>query len=260
MNQIRNSLEVEILKIIKSNMLWLTILGFTFAPLMLGFLMFIQKNPEFARNAGLLGKKANLAGEADWPAYFGMIAQVVSIGGIILFGFVAAWVFGREYTDRTIKDLLALPISRTKVVLSKFIAIALWCTILSLVVIAVGLVVGFSIGLPGWSSELARYSASIIIGAAVMNIVLCTPVAFIACYGRGYMAPMGFVIGTIFLSQIIGTIGYGAYFPWSIPAFFSGAAGPENAELSVVSYVIVVLSGLLGMYGTLTWWRMADQR
>ncbi len=260
MNQLRACFEVEALKIIRSKMLWLTILAFIIAPLLLGFLMFIQKNPEFSRNAGLLGLKANLAGAADWPAYFGMLAQIVSIGGVILFGFVAAWIFGREYTDRTVKDLLALPVSRTKVVFSKFIAISIWCAFLSIVVIAVGLAVGVAIGLPGWSSELARHSAIIIMGSAAMNMLLITPVAFIACYGRGYMAPMGFVIGTIFLSQIIGAIGYGAYFPWSIPAFFSGAAGPENAELRSVSYWIVIITGILGLNGTIAYWRLADQR
>jgi ABC-2 type transport system permease protein len=37
-----------------------------------------------------------------------MLAQGIAIGGLFVFGFIMSWIFGREYTDRTMKDLLAL--------------------------------------------------------------------------------------------------------------------------------------------------------
>jgi len=46
--------------------------------------------------------------------------------GLIGFAFVTGWVFGREYSDRTVKDLLALPTPRLSIVLSKFIVVAIW--------------------------------------------------------------------------------------------------------------------------------------
>ncbi|MBC8390663.1 MAG: ABC transporter permease [Actinobacteria bacterium] len=47
--------------------------------------------------------------------------------GVIGFGFVTSWVFGREYSYRIIKNMLTLSISRYIIVLSKFIAAAIWC-------------------------------------------------------------------------------------------------------------------------------------
>ena len=48
---------------------------------------------------------------ADWNSYFGILTQSIGVGGVLIFGFVASWIFGREYSDGTAKDLLALPTS-----------------------------------------------------------------------------------------------------------------------------------------------------
>lgn len=248
----------EWLKIRKSKMIWMTLLGFAVATLMCGFLMFILMDPQFARSSGLMSAKAQLQGSADWPTFFGMLAQVVSIGGIVLFGFVASWVFGREFSDRTAKDLLALPVARTTIVLSKFIAILIWCGMLSLLVIVLGLLVGLLIGLPEWSAGHAAEGVYRVLRAALLTSLLSTPVALAASYGRGYLPPMGIVVLVIFASQMISIVGYGAYFPWSVPAIVSGAAGPDHANVGPVSYVIVAAASLLGFIGTLAWWRYAD--
>ena len=76
--------------------------GFSLAPLVIGLFMVILKDPESARSLGLLGAKAQLtAGTADWPTFLSMLGQAVAVGGAILFAFLTAWVFGREFADRT---------------------------------------------------------------------------------------------------------------------------------------------------------------
>ncbi|MEV0143917.1 MULTISPECIES: ABC transporter permease [unclassified Nonomuraea] len=37
---------------------------------------------------------------------------------------IAIWLFGREFSDHTAKDLLALPTSRTAIVAAKFVVAA----------------------------------------------------------------------------------------------------------------------------------------
>lgn len=259
MAMIITSLMAELLKVRKSKIFVMTFLGFSIAPLMGGFFMFILKDPEFARTSGLLGSKAALHGTADWPSLWGMLAQIVAIGGIVLFGFIASWVFGREYADRTVKDLLALPVPRISVVLSKFIAIVLWCACLTFYVLVLGFLVGWLVGLPQWSMQTAIHGIGQLLAAAVLTTALSSPVAFFASYGRGYLPPMGFVILAVILAQIVGAVGYGAYFPWAVPALFTGAAGPENAHLGLASFAIVALTSLTGLIATMLWWRLADQ-
>ena len=73
-----------------------------------GLFMVILKDPERARALGLLGAKAQLtAGTADWPTYLSLLGQSVAVGGAVLFAFLTAWVFGREFADKTIRGLLA---------------------------------------------------------------------------------------------------------------------------------------------------------
>src|SRR5688572_29732184 len=112
MNKFLSALWVETLKARRSKVPLLASLGFSLAPLMDGLFMFIMKDPQRARDMGLLSVKAQLAmSTADWTTFFGVLTQATAVGGAIVFSIVAAWVFGREFSDRTAKDLLALPTS-----------------------------------------------------------------------------------------------------------------------------------------------------
>ena len=107
------ALGVELLKARRSVAPALTALAFTIAPLVGGLFMYILADPERARRMGLIGQKAQLAGGgSDWTAYFGFLAQAATVGGFVLFAFVVAWVFGREFSDGTVRYLLALPTSQ----------------------------------------------------------------------------------------------------------------------------------------------------
>jgi len=156
MKNIFSAIWVESLKIYRSKILWITILAFAFIPSMMGVLMFLVKNPEFSSKLGIIGTKAAMLrfGSVNWQIYFGLLNQIIAAIGLIGFAFVASWVFGREYSDRTVKDLLALPTPRSSLVLSKFIVITIWCVLLSFILFIFGLIVGGMLQLSGWSSEV----------------------------------------------------------------------------------------------------------
>jgi ABC-2 type transport system permease protein len=259
MKGILATLWAESLKIRKSKILWLTILAFLFIPMMMGLLMFVAKNPELSSKLGIMGTKASMFGKADWFAYFGLLAQSIAGIGLMGFGFVTSWVFGREYSDRTVKDILALPVSRSFIVLSKFIVVVIWCVLLSFIFFAFGLIIGGIIHISGWSSEIAFQFAYKYTITSLFTILLCTPVAFFASYGRGYLPPMGFVIITLVTANFIGIIGLGPYFPWAIPGLYSVGAGTEGVQLGIVSYIILFFTSVLGLISTFAWWRYADQ-
>ncbi len=62
-------------------------------------------------------------------------------------------------------------------------------------------------------------------GAALLTMLLITPVAFFAGVGRGYLAPMGIAIFFVVLAQVVAAAGWGEYFPWAIPASIRGHGG-----------------------------------
>ena len=258
MKNITSALWSEYMKIRKSKILFATILIFIFIPMMTGFLMYVAKNPDIASKLGLIGTKANMFGENDWLGYLGLLSQLMASIGLLGFGFVTTWVFAREHTDRTMKDILALPVSRSNIVLAKFIIISLWCTILSVTIYIVGILMGQAINLPGWSHELLMIFTKSYFISAFLTLLLCSPVAYLAGYSRGIIAPLGFVILTMIMAQFVGLIGLGPYFPWAIPGLFAVSKDAEGFRLFTSSYIILAITFIIGYWATWHWWRTAD--
>jgi ABC-2 type transport system permease protein len=250
---------VELLKVRRSKMVWLTFLGLSLAPAAGGFFMVILKNPAWAMQAGLISAKARLlAGTADWPSYLGLLEQSVAAGGMVVFGLIAAWTMGREYSDRTAADLLALPTRRTTIVLAKFVVIGLWSAGLGLWVMLLGLVIGAAVRLPPPPPNAISSWATSTALAAGMSALLVTPFAYLASASRGYLGAVGGIFLALVLAQLTSIIGRGEYFPWAIPILFTGVAGPDTV-LGPASFVIVGLTCVAGVAGTLWWWDRADQ-
>jgi ABC-2 type transport system permease protein len=255
MNNLAQAIWVEFLKARRSRMPLLTGLGFALIPLVGSFFMIVLKDPEMARRVGLISAKARIiAGAADWPTYLGLLAQATAGGGIMLFGLIGSWVFGREYSDRTVKDLLALPTSRSAIVFAKFIVVAAWSAALTALICLVGLCVGAAVGLAPASMQIVLQNGVTIALAAFMTITLVTPIAFFASAGHGYLPPMGVLFLALLLAQVVAAAGWGEYFPWSIPVLYS-----QGGNLGTASYVIVGLTGVVGIVGTIIWWELADQ-
>ncbi len=257
---LRAALWAETLKTRRAGVAWLVLLGFCIVPAFAGLFMIILKDPEAARSMGLISAKANLiAGEASWATFFNMMGQAAAVGGAILFGILTAWVFGREYSDRTIKELLALPTTRTTIVTAKFLVLLIWTAAISVLVFAIGLIIGSLVNIPGWSPNLLQSSALDFLGASLLTVALLPWVAFAASWGKGYLPAVGWLVLTLSLGQIAAITGWGDYFPWAVPALFSGAVGPRSAQLGIHSYLLVFATSVLGIAATLAWWRYADQ-
>jgi ABC-2 type transport system permease protein len=260
MGGVTAALWAEALKARRSRMPWASALALALAPLVGGLFMLILKEPEWARRAGLLAAKAQVtAGAADWPTYAALLAQAVAVGGLGVFGLVAIWVFGREYADGTVTDLLALPTPRWAIVAAKFAVVAAWSAALTALVVALGLAVGAAVGLPGWSPALAAALAGRLAAIGGLTISLVCPIAWAASAGRGYLPAVGALLLAVVAAQVVAALGWGAYFPWAVTALASGAAGPEAAAVGVGSYALVALTGAAGVAGTVAWWRLADQ-
>jgi ABC-2 type transport system permease protein len=252
----------EYLKVRRSKMFSITLLVFAFIAVMLGLLVYIAHHPEIAGRSATVAAKVSVLGNGDWPSYFNLLVQVVLALGPLGFAMVASWIFGREYADRVIKDLLALPVSRFTIVVAKFIIVAVWSILLAVTLFMFALLTGLVAGTPGWSTRNAIHTFITFSGSAILTLLLCTPIAFIACLSRGYLLPVAFAILTLILTNFIaiGLPNILPYFPWGIPALYSGIGGGEALPpAGIISYVILLLTSISGFLGTVAWWRYADQ-
>src|SRR5512136_1924119 len=144
MSALADMLWVELRKVYRSRLPIFITAGSLVMPLGIAFLIFVARNPEISQQLGLVSAKANLMAYAatDWPTYLGLFGQLMAAGGFFLFILIISWTFGREFADGTLKDMLAVPVQRSSILLAKFIVVAAWSAMLTMVIFVVGLIMG----------------------------------------------------------------------------------------------------------------------
>ncbi|WP_321422863.1 ABC transporter permease [uncultured Methanobacterium sp.] len=250
----------ETLKVRRSKIFRITLMAFSAIGILMGLMVLVTKYPALVGQSTIASAKSALFKD-DWHSYFEILLQIILGFGIIGFGMVSSWVFGREYVDRTETDLLSLPIHRSTIVMSKFIIIIIWCLLLALTLFVVGILTGMAVNITGWSFETTYHYFIVFIESSILTILVCTPVAFIASFSRGYLAPIGYVIATLFITNIIpiSIPSIIPYIPWAIPALGTGLLGPNFSYPGIISYIILFSTCIFGIIGTVAWWRFADQ-
>ena len=257
MNSLSDMIWIELRKAIRSRMPLWTGLGSLFMPLGIAFLIFVARNPEIAQQLGLVSAKANIVAYAatDWPTYLRVYGEIIGAGGLILFILIISWIFGREFTDGTLKDLLAVPVRRGSIVLAKYVVMAIWSEVMTMVIFIAGLIMGALINLPGSSTSVFLQGSVLVLNASFLAIAVVLPFAFFASMGRGYLLPIGVAGLTMMMVNLAQILGWGEFFPWAVPVLYALGKSP----LTLISYLIVFMTGLAGMIGTYLWWKYADQ-
>jgi len=248
---------IEFRKAIRSKVPFWTVMGSLFMPLAIAFLIFVARNPEISKKLGLISVKADLMAYSatDWASYLELAAMIVSAGGFFLFVLASSWTFGREFADGTVKDLLAVPVPRRSILLGKFIVVAIWSFVITLAMGSVSVIMGALLKLPGGSFEVILNGIATIAATAGLAILTAFPFAWVASIGRGYLLPLGLVVLTLMMSNFVALTGRGEYFPWAVPGLFAQAKSP----LSFFSFILVVMTGIVGIEATNIWWLRADQ-
>ncbi len=253
------ALHGELLKLLRSRVLWIAAAALCLGPAMGSVFVVVLRSPALAGANPALATKAALTGfTTDWNGFLGLLSQVIGVGGVMVFGFITSWVFGREFSDRTVKDLLVLPVTRTTIVTAKLVAVLLACVSVAMASVVVGLGLGVLLHLDGFT-DAARLHSVRILGSTLLTLALCPPAAFVASAGRGYLAPLGFVVLMVVVAQIFGALGIGTLFPWAIPGLYSGLAPTSQASLGPWSYVVLWGATVAGSAATILWWKYADQ-
>jgi len=154
--------------------------------------------------------------------------QIVAVMALIGVGFAIAWLVGREWADHTLGSLFSLPVSRSTIAWAKVLVVLAWAAAaltLSMCLVALGIAVFGDGSLTGAiATELARVWAAGLITAA-----LALSFAWVAVASRGYLGAAAAIIAVTAASQILASLGVGAWVPYVAPALWAGAGGPDAA-------------------------------
>ena len=252
-----SAVRAEFLKCKHTKISLISFMAFSLVPVMSGIFMHAMRDPQvMAQDSALNTKAEAMIVSADWNGLFMIITQGMGIGGIVIYGFLVSWIFGREYSDNSIKDLLSLPTSKTGIINAKFTVYVFWAIGLGIVNLLLGATIGVLLRLPGFDANVFSVNIKVYFITMVLTILLGTPIAFFSMLGKGYLAPLVVVVLTVVFSQVIAALGMGEYFPWAVPALYSGVAG--DVQLNAISYVFLIMVSVAGYCITVLYWKNTD--
>ncbi len=189
-----------------------------------------------------------------WTALVSLASQITAVGGLLGFGVVLAWMFGREFADGVIAGLFALPVRRGTIAAAKLLVYAGWALALSMalvgVIFGIGLALGFGAPTSAEAGTMARLFA-----IALLTAGLALPCAIVATIARGYLAPIGAVIALVAIAQIAVVIGAGGWFPWAAPGLWAGLSGADaTSRVTMVQLLLVVSVAAASVHLTTRAW------
>ncbi len=158
-----------------------------------------------------------------------LIGQILTVVMVLAAGFTVAWLFGREWADKTIGSLFSLPVSRTRIALAKVALAGAWvvaCVTAAIGVTAAGIVVAGADTLDdgAWRALGLDWVAGVLMG------LLGIPFGWLAVVTRGYLGALGGIIGVTSVSQILASLGVGRWVPYVAPAVWAGAGGDDASS------------------------------
>ncbi|MGC4175481.1 ABC transporter permease [Demequina sp.] len=177
-----------------------------------------------------------------------LAGQIVPVVSLITVGFAISWLVGREWADHTLGSLFALSETRTSLAWAKVTVALAWAV--ACVTLAVGLVgAGSAIfGNGTFTGDVATSLVKVWVAGLVM-CALAAPFGWVAVRFRGYLGAVGATIAATAASQILASLGVGAWVPYVAPALWSGAAGPDAAEaISPVSLLLAIAFAAFGAW------------
>lgn len=185
--------------------------------------------------------KLGPAATADWAGFLSSATQITGTGGLIGFGFVLAWMFGREFADGTVNGLFALPVSRARIAAGKLTVYGAWVACVSLAVAGMLLLIGTASGLGGLTetdaAALARIAA-----LAVLSAGLAAPVAWIATIARSMLAGVAATVAIMVIAQVGVLAGAGGWMPLAAPTLWAMGRGEVSVAQLLLSLAVPAAS------------------
>lgn len=234
------ALAAEFLKLKRAKApMWTALVVFVYTAIATVMLTGLREPSASARlaKAGGAFSKAAAAGlyEATWANFLRGIPQgIAGAWGVLVFGFVTAYLFAHEFKEGTAAAMLTAPIRREYFIVAKFVVLAVWIlglTLLSAVLMAGGIAL---VGLDGfaWAHVLGAVTDSLKVSALLF---LTLPfIAWLAVRGRGYLQPMLVSIALVMAGNGLISTGLARWFPWDMPVLVAGASWMPIPPMSLV--------------------------
>jgi ABC-2 type transport system permease protein len=248
----REALSVEFLKLRRSPVAWTAglLMVILIPAICFGLVSVVEGAGE-----GLLAEKVRvLVSGTGWAAFSGLLDQFVASALFVGVGIVVIWCFGREFSDRTVGSLFALPTSRGMIAAAKLIVMASWSTLVStmVVVVAIGLGLAGDLG-PLDAAALEEMGAVLALG--LLTSLLASTLALLASVGRGYLPAIGAMALLLMTAQMAVLFEAGAWYPFAAPGLWAVSGNQGELLVTLPQLALAPVLALIGAGLTIRWWQ-----
>lgn len=240
----------EILKLKHSKMLALSILGAMATPIMM-FFEALQTHFQHPEQSFTLS-----------DIYENSMLYVMLLMNMLVYVAITAYLFSREYTERTLKTILPAPVSRVKLVAAKFITLLTWIIMLSVVSwlgsLVLSTVYHWMFGLNGfYLTASLRWLLKFLLSGVLMFFTI-SPYAFLAEKTKGLVAPM--IISAVMAMGNVALTNQdiGALYPWTATFFLLNGKTENTGYPILLSVGIIIFVSVIGFYATFHYFKKED--
>ena len=223
-------IEMEFLKLKRSNIFLLSLIGAIIPPL----LMFLAVTAFDEGNTfELLFSNVNM--------------YMSALFAVLLFAIMISYLFGREYNEHTLKTMLTIPVSRGKFLLSKYVMFLVWILILTAVTSISTVIFGFAAGLEGFSIKLLIDSFAQLLFANGLLFLTFSPFVFVSLFVTNMVPAMVGGAGLTLVNMMIYGQTWAPYVPWVCPYLIASGEIAEYSTSITVSYGIILATFVIGL-------------
>lgn len=238
----RNLIYCELLKLKRSKIIPISITGVLSTPLLM-LLEAVQThydNPEFVFTLS--------------DVYNSSILYTMLLTNMMVYVAIASFLFSREYTESTLKTILPIPVSRTKLLFGKFCSLLLWIVTLNIVTWAGIYVV---CGIYHAVFTLKEYSLLVAIEwfpkfllGGILMFLTTSPFVFAAGITKGFVAPMIGSAVIVMGSAALANQEWGALYPWTATFFLVQGKIESTGYPTGLSLGIIFMLSAVGFFMT----------
>jgi ABC-2 type transport system permease protein len=181
-------------------------------------------------DSAMATKLGPVVAAGGWTGLIAGANQITATGGVLGFGVVLSWLFGREFTQGTIVGLFAIPVPRSTTALAKTIVYLAWSvgTSLALGAVMVGVGSALSFGPVAWNL-IAK-----LVAVTALSALVAAPAALVATMSRGYIGAIGSLVGIIVLAQVGVATGAGGWLPIAAPGLWAAGFTTEYTAIQLL--------------------------
>lgn len=245
-----NLIYCELAKLKRSKMVGISVLGVMSTPLM----MFIEAfQVHFEHPERIISMN---------DIYDHSLLYMMILTNMIIYVAITAYLFSREYTEKTLKTILPIPVSRQKLLISKFFVLFLWTEMLTLVTWA-GLFI--LLGIHYVFFDLADFRGLVIMKwlikfllSSMLMFITLSPFAYIAERTKGFVVPVIASAVMVMGSAALCNQDFGALYPWTATFFLiKGKIQSTGYPLLLVIGSIVFVTAM-GFLMTFSYFKKED--